>query len=100
MTPEQRTKIIQALLQKDLQSIKEARGEIFLIRDFFQHLQFSQTIGRTLADFDKVVFAPGPYRTFLEKRNTDPDGALDPMPFWWVKADSLNDEEIEKYMDG
>jgi hypothetical protein len=97
VTPEQRQAIIQALLQKDLNAIRQEKGEVFVIRDFFSHLQFSQTEGRTLADFDKIIFAPGEYRTFLENRSTDPDGKLTGIPFWWVPADGLSDEQVEKY---
>jgi hypothetical protein len=100
MTPEQRQAAIAALLTKDLQSIKEARGEIVVIRNFFDHLRFSSTIGRKDEDFSKIIFAPGPYRDALEKLNTDPNGELSPNPVWWVPADSLSDEEIQAYKDG
>ncbi len=99
MTDEQRKAVIAALLKKDLDSIKEAKGEIFVIRNFFDHLKFSQTIGRTLEDFDKVVIAPGEYRTLLEKLNKNGDG-VSPFPIWWVPVDTLSDEETEEFKDG
>ncbi len=101
MTPEQRQAIIQALLQKDLQRIKAAKGEVFLISTFYEHLMFCNTVDRPESDFRKVRILPGPYRDLLARLNTDPtNGELTPQPIWWVPAEGLSDEEIEAYKDG
>lgn len=100
MNPEKRQAIIAALLKKDMDSIREQKGEIVIIHNYFEHLKFTNTIGRQPQDFDKIVFAPGEYRDALMKLNTDNEGELTGMPFWMVPAEGLTDAEIEKFKDG
>ncbi len=98
MTPEQRQAIIQALLQKDLQRIKAAKGEIILISNFYEHLMFCNTIDRPEEDYKKVRITPGPYLELLKRLNTDSEeGELTGKPFWMIPASGLSDEEIEEY---
>jgi hypothetical protein len=99
MTSEQRKAIIQALIEKDVNGLKAAKGEVVIIRNFFDHLKFTSTIGRKDEDFSKIIFAPGPYRDLLEKLNKDKEGQLTPNPIWWVPADGLTDEEIQAYKE-
>ncbi len=99
MTNQQRQAVIAALLRKDVDAIKAARGEIILISNFYEHIKFCNTIGRQEEDYSKVVITPGPYRDLLERLNTDKEGQLTPQPIWWVPADGLSDAEIEAYKE-
>jgi hypothetical protein len=100
MTDEQRKALIQALIEKDVNAIKAARGEVFLISNFYEHIKFCNTVDRPESDYSKVVITPGPYRDLLERLNKDKEGQLTPQPIWWVPEDGLSDEEIQAYKDG
>ncbi len=95
MTDQQRKALIQALLEKDADAIKAAKGEIILISNFYEHLMFCNTIDRPEEDYKKVRITPGPYLELLKRLNTDSEeGELTGKPIWMIPADGLSDEEI------
>ncbi len=97
--PEQRKSLIAALLNGNIQAVdeihKEISGEKVIIHNFFEHLKFTNTIGRKWEDFKKIVIAPGEYRNALMRvgDQVDDEGNLI-NPFISVKC--LTDEEIEQ----
>jgi hypothetical protein len=99
MTSEQRAKIIQALLEKDMDRIRQAKGEVILISNFYEMLMFCNS-DRPEEDYKKIRIAEGPYLELLKRLNTDKEGGdLTGKPFWMIPASGLSDEEIQAYKE-
>ncbi len=99
MTDQQRKAVIAALLQRDIDLLRQAKGEVILISNFYEMLMFCNS-DRPEEDYKKIRIAEGPYLELLKRLNKDSEeGQLTGKPFWMVPASGLSDEEIEKYKD-